>query len=93
MNKSVINMAFAAFFGLCIGLVAGRYNQTNDIGFVGQPMGNQKPVYAANGLPDNCRAIIKENVQYYRNGTYSTDQIMDSIDRNCGEFGHSWGVP
>lgn len=66
MNKSVINMAFAAFFGLRIELVAGRYNQTNDIGFVGQPMGNQKPVYAANGLPDNCRAIIKENVQYYR---------------------------
>lgn len=42
------------------------------------------------GAPKNCRAIIKENVDAWRGHKYSIEDIMESIDRNCGEFGISW---
>lgn len=86
MNKNLINMSFALFVGFALGAV---FSEHSPMGV----QGNQKPVYAENGLPDNCRAIIKDSVEYYRANTYPTEQIMNSIDRNCGEFGHSWSSP
>jgi hypothetical protein len=52
---------------------------------------NEKPTYGDTGLPKNCRAIIKANVDGWRAGQYSAEETMGSIDRNCGEYGYSWG--
>ena len=46
--------------------------------------------YGETGLPKNCRAIIKENIDNYNAKIYSAEDILSSIDRNCGEFGYSW---
>lgn len=60
---------------------------------------NSEPTYGETGLPKNCRAIIKANIEEYkkvrRYADYEliileTDDIMDSINRNCGENGYSW---
>lgn len=61
---------------------------------------NSKPTYGDSGLPKNCRAIIKANVEAYQEVRTSQkdygyqleeiDGIFSSIDRNCGEFGWSW---
>ncbi|MGN0913056.1 MAG: kynureninase [Alphaproteobacteria bacterium] len=48
--------------------------------------------YGKTGLPRNCRAIIKENIDGYRKGKFSAEDALDSINRNCGEFGYSWGL-
>lgn len=40
--------------------------------------------------PKNCRAIIKENVDAWHSRKYSAENVLESIDRNCGEFGISW---
>ena len=52
---------------------------------------NAKPTYGDTGLPKNCRAIIQANVDSWRAGEYPADEVMASIERNCGEQGHSWG--
>lgn len=51
---------------------------------------NQKLTYGKTGLPKNCRAIIKSNIDGYNKGLYTAEEALDSIDRNCGEFGYSW---
>ncbi|HGW4664682.1 TPA: hypothetical protein ACNH0E_000130 [Acinetobacter baumannii] len=61
---------------------------------------NSKLTYGDTGLPKNCRAIIKANIEEYRKIRESqenyADQMIDidgviaSLDRNCGEFGYSW---
>ena len=38
----------------------------------------------------NCRAIIKANIDSYRRGDFPAEDALESINRNCGEFGHSW---
>lgn len=58
-------------------------------GKLGDP--NAKPTYGDTGLPKNCRAIIKSNVDGWRSGQYTAEETMGSIDRNCGEHGYSWG--
>lgn len=40
-------------------------------------------MYGESGFPKNCRALIKENVDGYKNKTYTAEEIIDSIDRNC----------
>lgn len=52
---------------------------------------NASPTYGKTGLPKNCRAIIQANVEGWRTGKHSSDDAMASIERNCGENGHSWG--
>jgi hypothetical protein len=52
---------------------------------------NTKPVYGKTGLPKNCRAIIMENINAFENNTFPADEVIASIDRNCGAQGHSWG--
>ncbi len=61
---------------------------------------NSKPTYGDTGLPKNCRAIIKANIDEYKKIRASQenyadqmveiDGIISSLDRNCGENGYSW---
>lgn len=53
---------------------------------------NSKPIYGEeSGLPKNCRAIVQANIDWYRSGMYTADEVMSSLERNCGANGHSWG--
>jgi hypothetical protein len=61
---------------------------------------NTRLIYGDSGFPKNCRAIIKENIDDWnalKTGQHDIQEILsvatgalDSIDRNCGEFGYSW---
>jgi hypothetical protein len=51
---------------------------------------NSTLLYGTTGLPKNCRAIIKAGIDGYRTKQYTADDVLASIDRNCGEFGLSW---
>jgi hypothetical protein len=51
---------------------------------------HSKLTYGKSGLPRSCRAIIKTNVDGVKQGKFSKGDALDSIDRNCGEFGLSW---
>lgn len=50
---------------------------------------NAKLKYWDSWFPKNCRAIIKTNIDGYNNWEYNADEILDSINRNCGESGYS----
>ncbi|TCZ78635.1 kynureninase [Lysobacter sp. N42] len=53
---------------------------------------NSKPTYGEEtGLPKNCRAIVQANIDGYRSKEYTAEEVMDSLERNCGAAGHSWG--
>lgn len=52
---------------------------------------NAKPEYGSTGLPKNCRAIVQANIDAYRDRQFSADEVMDSLERNCGRYGYSWG--
>jgi hypothetical protein len=53
---------------------------------------NSKPTYGEEtGLPKNCRAIVQANIDAYRAEQYLAEEIMASLERNCGANGHSWG--
>lgn len=58
--------------------------------FVSSCDSNSKIVYGKTGFPKNCRAIIKENIDGWRMQKYTAEDALNSIDRNCGEFGYSW---
>ncbi|MDF2378728.1 MAG: hypothetical protein P1V18_00700 [Candidatus Gracilibacteria bacterium] len=51
---------------------------------------NTRLKYGSTGFPKNCRAIIKENIDNFHSGDFSAEDSIESIDRNCGEFGYSW---
>lgn len=53
---------------------------------------NSELLYGNSWLPKNCRAIITTNVAAYKNREYSADDIIESIDRNCGKNGYSWNI-
>ena len=53
---------------------------------------NSKLIYGNTGLPKNCRAIVKENYEGWYLKEYTAEEALDSINRNCGEFGFSWGL-
>ena len=55
----------------------------------GDPNRNLK--YGETGFPKNCRAIVYENYKSYQSKEYTPDEVMESINRNCGQFGISWG--
>ncbi|OGJ38904.1 MAG: hypothetical protein A2383_02565 [Candidatus Pacebacteria bacterium RIFOXYB1_FULL_39_46] len=67
---------------LLIGIALGFLLSPND--------SNSKLEYGETGLPKNCRAIIRSNYVGYRLGEFDADGALDSINRNCGEFGYSW---
>ena len=53
---------------------------------------NSKPTYGEeSGLPKNCRAIVQANIDAYRAHEFTSDEIMNSLERNCGASGYSWG--
>lgn len=60
------------------------------IGYFAHQDKNDELSYGSTGLPKNCRAIIKANIDAYYNDEYSAEEIISSINRNCGEFGYSW---
>lgn len=52
---------------------------------------NDKLRYANDsGLPTNCRALIKANIDGVKSGQYTASESLASIDRNCGENGRLW---
>jgi hypothetical protein len=61
--------------------------------YLGKSFGdpNTKLEYGSTGSPKNCRAIIYENYKGYTFDHYSAKEALDSIYRNCGENGYSWG--
>lgn len=70
------------FLVLLVGLLAGCK--------LGDP--NARAEYGeSSGLPKNCRAIVQANVDGYRSGKYTADEVVSSLERNCGANGHSWG--
>lgn len=81
VKKILIAFAIGIFIG---GLVGEKTAERNFVD------GNTKLEYGDSGFPKNCRAIIKSNIDGVRLGTYSTEEALSSIDRNCGEFGYSW---
>jgi hypothetical protein len=52
---------------------------------------NSKPSYGDTGLPKNCRAIVQANIDGYRSKQFTADEVMNSLERNCGMYGYSWG--
>lgn len=53
-------------------------------------IGNQVVSYGETGFPKNCRALITENISGFSSGTYSAEEALYSIDRNCGPNGLIW---
>ncbi|MCK5413458.1 MAG: kynureninase [Candidatus Pacebacteria bacterium] len=53
---------------------------------------NSKLIYGNTGLPKNCRAIIKANYEGWYLKEFSAEDALDSINRNCGQFGISWDL-
>jgi hypothetical protein len=62
------------------------------IGWVAAP-GNSNAegaTYGPTGLPRNCRAIVQKNVDGLRAGQWSIEEVLASLERNCGLHGHAW---
>lgn len=51
---------------------------------------NSRPEFGDSGLPKNCRAYVQVAVDSYRTKRYSTNKVMDGLERNCGVQGHLW---
>ncbi len=52
---------------------------------------NDGITYGDTGFPKNCRAILAANIDGWREGKWEAEEIMNSLDRNCGRYGYSWG--
>ena len=53
---------------------------------------NSKPEYGKEtGLPKNCRAIVQAKIDGYRSKQFTADEVISSLERNCGAHGYSWG--
>jgi hypothetical protein len=52
---------------------------------------NSKPTYGETGLPKNCRAFVQYAIDAYRAKQYTAEATINSLERNCGANGHSWG--
>lgn len=53
-------------------------------------IGNQKPKYGSSGYPKNCRALITDNLRGFENHSYTAEEALYSIERNCGPSGYIW---
>lgn len=54
---------------------------------------NARPEYGETGLPKNCRAYVQGAVNDYKAKRYTADEVMEGLERNCGEHGVSWSSP
>lgn len=77
------NSNFTLVFAFLLGIGLGYF-------WFGNADSNSTLEYGDTGLPKNCRAIIKDNYEGWNLGNYSPEEALDSINRNCGEFGYSW---
>jgi len=68
---------------IIIGLILGYF-------FFNQEDPNNKLTYGQYGDPKNCRAIIKSNYEGWYLEKYTAEGALDSINRNCGQFGYAW---
>lgn len=54
---------------------------------------NSKPTYGESlGLPSNCRAYVQVAVDGYRSKTYTAEETMAGLERNCGVRGQLWAT-
>lgn len=51
---------------------------------------NEIAIYGDTGLAVNCRAYVQVSIDSWRNDEYPTQEIMDALERNCGEDGWLW---
>jgi len=81
MVNGKINLLILITFTILTFLI-GRYSDGG--------LGNQELRYGDTGLPKNCRALITANIKGFYDEIYSADEAINSIDRNCGRYGHIW---
>lgn len=55
-----------------------------------QSASNDKPRYGKSGLPSNCRALVQANIDGWRAKQYTSEEVMSSLERNCGAAGYLW---
>lgn len=79
--KKYISLIIAVLFGFFIGYFI----------FYSEDL-NSKLIYGTTGFPKNCRAIIKANYEGWYLKEFTAEEALDSINRNCGEFGYSWNI-
>ena len=48
---------------------------------------NKTAIYGDSGLAVNCRAYVQISVDSWRNKEYPTQEVMNALERNCGENG------
>lgn len=49
---------------------------------------NSKPSFGGEiRLQKNCRAIAQRNIDAYRTKQFTSNEIMVSLERNCGTYG------
>lgn len=52
---------------------------------------NDAPVYGKeSGLPVNCRAYVQATIDGFKNKTYTAEESMQGLERNCGKNGQAW---
>ncbi len=76
MRKSYLIATFAVLAAYYLGYNLG--------------IGNQSAKYGNTGLPKNCRALIASNLQGFEHDSYTAEEALYSIDRNCGPNGLIW---
>jgi hypothetical protein len=42
------------------------------------------------GLPSNCRAYVQVAIESYRSKSYTADETITGLERNCGANGSLW---
>lgn len=76
--SSSSSLSLACFvFGLAIGFFALKKD------------GNSQAEFK-NGFPSNCRALVQANIDGWRSGEYKAENIIASLERNCGAMGQLW---
>lgn len=79
---SYTNLTKALVFGVVIGFGIAKVTAVDP---------NATPTYGNTGAPKNCRAIIQSNLDGVKRKQYSVEDALESIERNCGAAGYSWG--
>lgn len=51
---------------------------------------NETAIYGDTGLAVNCRAYVQVSIDSWKKNEYPTEEIMDALERNCGENGWLW---